>query len=193
VRRRGFESNFIAGFVRDLYGTVNVASYPSVQMYTSISYPPPVWNATPAEAGNSAGPGTWVLAPMSWAPSISAPTPFNRYFDGSVHEVTTGWIPPDSGFHLEEILGHLYPSPLRGATTVFYGCDAGQGAYFVALDIGCEGQRILGIEGYAYSEPVSGLHLIPLYRCRAGQDRFVSKQSNCEGQTAEGRLGYALP
>ena len=51
----GFESNFIAGFVRDLYGNIDVGSYPTIQMYTSISYPPPNWEATPAEAGTSAG------------------------------------------------------------------------------------------------------------------------------------------
>ena len=38
----GFEQGFLAGFVRDAYGNINVASYPAVEMYTSISYPLPV-------------------------------------------------------------------------------------------------------------------------------------------------------
>src|SRR5215471_12464474 len=40
----GFEVNFIAGFVRDFYGSINVAAYPTIEMYTSISYPPPSWD-----------------------------------------------------------------------------------------------------------------------------------------------------
>jgi hypothetical protein len=188
----GFESNFIAGFVRDLYGTINLPSYPTIQMYTSVSYPAPAWNASPAEAGNSAGFGNWVLVPMSWDPSISPVMPFDRYFNGSVHEVTTGWIPPDSGFQLEKILGKLYARPLQGANVAFYGCDNGEADYFISLDVGCEGQRTLGTEGYAYSQPVHGLNLVALYRCRA-QDHFVSRDSHCEGQTREELLGYVLP
>lgn len=35
------ESNFIAGFVRDPFGNVNVGGSPAIQMYISISNPPP--------------------------------------------------------------------------------------------------------------------------------------------------------
>jgi hypothetical protein len=193
----GFESNFIAGFVRDSYGTVNVASYPTIQMYTSVSYPQPSWDATPAEAGNSATLANWILMPMQWAPNVNATIPFNLYFNGSVHEVTTGWISPVGRFQLQELLGHLYTRPLHGAMVPLYGCVAGQKDYFISLDIGCEGQRILGKEGYGYSQPVSGLNLVALYRCRTGQvpfqDHFVSKDPKCEGQTTEELLGYVLP
>lgn len=189
----GFESNFIAGFVRDLYGSLNVASYPTIQMYTSVSYPPPAWDATPAQAGDSAWIGTWILVPMSWMPASSDETSLNRYFNGSVHEVTTGWIDPNSGFQLQETLGHLYSNPLQGASVAFYGCDAGQADYFISLDVGCEGQRALGTQGYAYSQPVSGLNLVALYRCRTGQDHFVSRDQKCEGLKTEELLGYVLP
>jgi len=189
----GFESNFIAGFVRDSSGTINVASYPTIQMYTSISYPRPSWEATPAEAGTSAMDGTWILMPMEWVPNVSPAIPFNRYFNGKVHEVTTGWISPNGGFHLQEVLGHLYANPLHGATVPFYGCKGGQENYFVSLDIGCEGQRILGKEGYGYAKPVSGLNLVTLYRCSTAQDHFISKDPKCEGQTTEELLGYVVP
>src|SRR5579871_566043 len=88
----GFEANFLAGFVRDIFGDINVASYPTIEMYTTVSYPAPPWDATPAEAGNSADQVQWILFPMKWAPNAAATMPLNRYFNGSVHEVTTGWI-----------------------------------------------------------------------------------------------------
>jgi hypothetical protein len=193
----GFESNFIAGFVRDSYGTVNVASYPTIRMYTSISYPQPSWDATPADAGNSATLANWILMPMQWVPAVNPTIPFNRYFNGTAHEVTTGWISPVGRFQLEQHLGHLYASPVHGATLPFYGCVAGQKDYFISLDIGCEGQRALGKDGYAYSRPVSGLKLVALYRCSSGKasyrDHFVSKDPKCEGQTTDELLGYVLP
>ncbi len=193
----GFESNFIAGFVRDSYGNLNLASYPTIQMYTSVSYPQPSWQATPAGAAESAGIGSWILMPMEWGPNVDPEVALNRYFNGSVHEVTTGWISPIAGFQLQELLGHLYAQPLHGATVPFYSCKEGQRDYFVSLDIGCEGQRILGKEGYGYSQPVSMLNLVALYRCGDGQvpfkDHFVSKDPKCEGKTTEGLLGYSLP
>lgn len=193
----GFEANFLAGFVRDAYGNLNVASYPTIQMYTSVSYPPPHWAATPVEAALSEVPPTWILMPMEWVPSASPTISFNRYFNGSVHEVTTGWVSPIGNFQLQQALGHLYAHPLHGATVPFYGCKGSQKDYFVSLDIGCEGQRILGKEGYGYSQPVAGLNLVALYRCSSGQvpfqDHFVSKDPKCEGQTAEQLLGYVLP
>ncbi|HEY1660296.1 MAG TPA: hypothetical protein VGG14_18225 [Candidatus Sulfotelmatobacter sp.] len=188
-----FESNFIAGFVRDSYGNINVAAYPTIQMYTSISYPPPDWEATPAAAGTSATNGSWILMPMQWVPSSAATVPFNRYFNGEVHEVTSGWIDPYAGFRLQEVLGHVYAKPSDGATVPFYGCKAGQEDYFVSLDAGCEGQRILGKQGYGYSGPVSGLNLVALYRCSTEQDHFVSKDPKCEGQKTNYLLGYVVP
>ena len=189
----GFESNFIAGFVRDAYGNLDVASYPTIQMYTSVSYPPPNWDATPAAAGYSGRYPTWILMPIEWTPGASAEVAFNRYFNGLVHEVTTGWTSPNAGFQWQELLGHLYANPLSGATVPFYGCKGGGADYFVSLDVGCEGQRMLGKDGYGYSQPVPGLNLIALYRCKSGQDHFVSKDPKCEGQTTGQLLGYVLP
>jgi hypothetical protein len=189
----GFEANFIAGFVRDSYGNLNVASYPTIQMYTSVSYPPPDWRATAAQAGISASVENWILMPMEWAPDASAAISFNRYFNGIVHEVTTGWMSADGGFQLQDLLGHLYANPLHGATVPFYGCKREQQDYFVSLDVGCEGQRALGKQGYAFSQPVSGLNLVALYRCRTWRDHFVSKDPKCEGQMTDELLGYVLP
>jgi hypothetical protein len=189
----GFESNFIAGFVRDLYGNIDAVSYPTIQMYTSISYPQPNWIATPVEAAVSATTGSWILIPMEWVPGSTTKIPFNRYFNGDVHEVTTGWIDPTAAFQLESLLGYLYANSSGGATVPFYGCKSGLEDYFVSLDVGCEGQRNLGKDGYGYSQPVSGLNLVALYRCSTGHDHFVSQDPKCEGKTTDELLGYVVP
>ncbi|HEY1984452.1 MAG TPA: hypothetical protein VGG85_03540 [Terracidiphilus sp.] len=189
----GFESNFIAAFVHDLWGNLNVKAYPTVEMYTSVSYPSPDWNATPTEAGTSANFNNWIVYPMSWSPSSSVSVPFVRYFNGTVHEVTTGWLSPNGGFQSQEILGHLDLNPLHGATLPLYACKAGQLDYFVSLDVNCEGARILGKEGYGYSQATSGANLIAVYRCSTGHDHFVSKDPNCEGQKVDQQLGFVAP
>ena len=189
----GFESNFIAGFVHDVYGNIDVSPYPTIEMYTSISYPAPSWQATPAEAGESAGISTWILMPMKWVPSASPAVALSQYFNGTVHQATTGWVSPDGGFQLQGVLGHLFVNPLHGATVPFYGCKGGQTDYFVSLDIGCEGQRILGTNGYGFSQPVPALNLVALYRCRTGSDHFVSTDPKCEGQATDQLLGYIAP
>jgi hypothetical protein len=188
----GFEANFIAGFVRDAYGNLDLASHNNIRMYTSISYPPPKWEASPREAGESADIANWILFPMEWTTSTEATVPLHRYFNGTVHEVTTGWISPDSDFQLERILGHLYRSHVQGAVPL-YSCKAQRTDYFVSFDVACEGHRILGTAGYAYPQPVSGLNLLALYRCSSARDHFVSKDPKCEGQKTDMLLAYVLP
>ena len=185
----GYESNFIPGFLRDEYGNVNVSgTYPQIEIYTSASIPQPAWNATPATRGSSGGTGYWNIAWNVWTPN--APLgPFHRYYNGTVHEVTTGWIDPNGGFNLESTLGYLYESPQTGFTTPVYGCVAGNDNYFVSLDSNCEGQIFLGIDGYLSSSAGSGL--VALYRCRTSVDHFVSEDPNCEGQIYESLIGYA--
>ena len=53
----GYEANFLPGLARDMYG--NWSPVPAIQMYTSISNPPPRWNATPEAAGNSGDISNW--------------------------------------------------------------------------------------------------------------------------------------
>jgi hypothetical protein len=186
----GYESNFLPGFVRDMYG--NLISGPAIQMLPSISDPPPAWNASPAAAAISGDIAYWKISTFAWTPN-PPPSPLNRYFNQTVHEVTTGWIDPNGGFSLQSTLGHLYQSPQQGATVPFYGCKSGSMDYFVSLDGGCEGARILGMNGYGYSAPVAGLNLVALYRCKTSTDHFVSTDPKCEGSLSQGLLGYALP
>ncbi len=155
--------------------------------------PSPDWNATPAEAGTTANLNNWIVYPMSWSPSSSASLPLDRYFNRTVHVVTTGWLSSQGGFQLQETLGHLDANPLHGAVLPIYACKAGQSDYFVSLDVNCEGARVLCKEGYGYSRPVSGLNLIAVYRCSTGHDHFVSKDPNCEGQKTNQQLGFIPP
>jgi hypothetical protein len=186
----GYESNFIPGFARDQYG--NIIPGPGIQMFTSISNPPPLWNASPADAGMSGDIGSWKISSFTWAQNQPM-TALNRYFNQTTHEVTTGWIDPKGGFSLQSTLGHLYQSPQQGATVAFYACKSGSMDYFVSLDSACEGARILGTNGYAYSASVAALNLVPLYRCSTGHDHFVSTDPKCEGQSTQQLLGYVLP
>lgn len=185
----GYESNFIAGFLRDGYGNVNVSGmYPRIEIYTSASIPQPAWNATPLARGNSGDTGHWNIAWNVWD-STHPLVPLKRYYNGTVHEVTTGWIDPNGGLALESTLAYLYESPQSGATVPLYGCIAGNHDYFVSLASNCEGQLFLGIDGYI--SPSAGTGLVALYRCYTPSDHFVSLNSNCEGQTEESLLGYA--
>jgi hypothetical protein len=163
-------------------------------MYTSVSNPPPPWNASPAIAGVSGDIANWNISSAAWTPGHPL-VALNRYFNNTVHEVTTGWIDPNGGFSLQSTLGHLYQSPQQGATLPIYSCKDGSTDYFVSLYSDCEGQgyRILGVNGYGYPQPVAGLKLVALYRCSSGHDHFVSTDPNCEGQSTQEFLGYALP
>jgi hypothetical protein len=44
---------------------------------------------------------------------------------------------------------------------------------------------MIGKDGYGYSQPVTSLNLIALYRCTTGHDQFVSTDPNCEGETTD--------
>jgi hypothetical protein len=186
----GYEANFLPGFVRDIYG--NLIAGPSIQMFTSISDPPPPWDASPAAAGVSGDIVDWNISSAAWTPRHPLAA-LNRYFNQTTYEVTTGWVDPNAGFSLQSTLGHLYQSPQQGATVPLYSCKLGSIDYFISRDSACERYRILGTVGYGYSGPVAGLNLVPLYRCKTGDHHFVSTDPNCEGQQANELLGYALP
>jgi len=188
----GNESNFLPGFLRDNYGNVNIGSYPSIQIYTSMSNPQPAWNASPSSAGSSGSPSNWDIGMVVWVPN-NPMVAFYQYFNSTAHKATTGWTDSEGNFQVESALGHLYQSSQDRTTVPFYGCERGSSDYFVSLSGDCDGERYLGINGYGYSSPVPNRKLVPLYSCSIGSGHMLSQDPQCEGNTVEGLLGYVLP
>lgn len=189
----GYEENFKPALTRDIYGRVNVGSYPDIQMQFGIIDPRPAANSTTTEDIASINKMKENIVQRTYRPDHPLLN-FNRYFSPSLdrNEVTTGYV--DTGtFTLESAdrqLGALYEVPTGDADTALYGCRSDTGYdYFVSTDPGCEGQKVLGLDGYAYSTDASGR--VPLYRCYTGTFHLVSNRSDCEGQTTQGLLGYA--
>lgn len=144
---------------------------------------------------------TWHLWEATLNP-LPSTKPFQRYNDPNNplplgdHWVTTGAITL-GGYSLEATMGYLYVAPQSGTVPLF-GCLDGQD-HFVSNLSTCEGQYMIGVNGWLYQSQPQGISTQPLYRCLrcAGQycayhDHFVSSQSNCEGQgTNEALLGYS--
>lgn len=188
----GNESNFLAAFLKDMFGNIVFGASSSLQLFPSISNPPPAWNATPLQEGDSGGIGQWDIGTFTWAPG--KPVALNRYHNLVTYEVTTGWIDPGAGYKLDVTLGHLYEGPQNGSDLALYGCKSGATNYFVSTDKDCGGQHIQGLQGYGYSSLTKGLTLVPLYSCVASSTAsFVSKYANCESRGTGSFLGYALP
>ncbi|HEV2323250.1 MAG TPA: hypothetical protein VGS10_04765, partial [Terracidiphilus sp.] len=80
-----------------------------------------------------------------------------------------------------------------GATTAFYSCKAGTKDYFISTDPFCNGQRIIGLEGYGYAQPNAKLTLSPLYSCSTGTVHFASTSPTCNHAPDPSLLGYILP
>ncbi len=124
------------------------------------------------------------------------PNQLTRYAgEYAAHFVTSGPIP--AGFHIEGSLGWLLPGGYAPAgapaTATLYSCHY-NGGQFVSLDPGCEGNQYLATIGNLYASAPSGVPSKPVYRCMipSNGDHFVSNQSDCEGTTNEGLLGYTL-
>jgi hypothetical protein len=116
--------------------------------------------------------------------------PLRRYVGGGVdHHVTTGRGP--AGATLEGFYGRLMQGPASDRHAL-YSCrhSADLHDHFISLGRSCEGQELLGLEGYAYDSPPAGVPTLQIYRCWYPGGHFVSSQSNCEGQTTEMSLGY---
>jgi hypothetical protein len=188
----GYEANFLPSLLHDGYGNINVGPYPTLQLFVSTSLPKPAWNASPESAGKSGDVYQWAIAVSSYVPSQNI-LALNRYRNDQTYEVTTGWADPVK-FFPDSTLGHLYAAPQSGADQPFYGCKQDELGYFVSLDLACEGQRILGVNGYGWAQKPAGVATVALYSCTSTQHgRFLSKDPACEGSGNGKLLGYALP
>jgi hypothetical protein len=104
----------------------------------------------------------------------------------NTHWVSTGALPP--GWFFEFTLGYALTRE-GGDRAPFFSCLAGSADAFVSLASNCEGQRVLGRDGFLYT--AAGPDTTALYRCNTGVDHFVSADAACEGHKVEARLGYA--
>lgn len=188
----GSEANFIAGFRRDPWGNLSIGPAGAVELFTSFSNPATAWDSSPGKAYDSAVPDTWDIGRVDWTPG-NAEFPLNLYSNKSTTIVTTGWIDPHGRFALQSTLGYLYESPQNGATTAFYACKAGTKNYFISIDPLCNGQRIIGLEGYGYARPQPRKILSPLYSCGTGAVHFAGAKPTCKHASDPILLGYILP
>ena len=118
---------------------------------------------------------------------VLASAPLDRY-NGGVHWVTTG--SPPSGYGLEGTLGYLIAA--GPDTNPLYGCIQNSDQ-FLSLDRGCEGQTLVGLEGWIYDHAPANVATVAVYRCSVpGTDHFAADDPNCEGQHTDGLLGFAL-
>ena len=189
----GFEQGFLAGLVRDLYGNINVASYPTVEMYTSISYPPRAGRPVPprqecprqAQVGFSCRwSGRQMPAQLFPLIVISMEVCMRSPPGGLVRTAGFGWR------HFSAISTQIHSTELRCHSTA---ANEIRKTILYRSMLHVKGSLSLGKDGYAFPQPVPGLDLVALYRCRTGDDHFVSKDPKCEGQTTDKLLGYVVP
>lgn len=188
----GYESNFLAGLLGDGYGNLYQDGSGTVQMFPSFSNVQVGWDESPTSAAKNAKNTNWDIGEVFWSPNDATLYELNRYLHGASHRVTTGWI-DTTVFTLEKTLGQVYASPKVGATVALYGCKTGNTDAFVSLDSGCEGQYMIGLNGYIYGVPPAGVAVVPIYRCSTNHDHFVSTDPACEGSHIDELLGYILP
>lgn len=188
----GYESSTIPTIVRDAYGNVNIGGvYPDIVMpfgVTNIERPPA--SSTMQADAPTTDRRFWKIREITWRPGHPL-RPFKRYFSASLHrnEVTTGYV-DTRAFAYERTLGSLYEEPDGAATRALYGCRHDPDDYFVSTRSDCEGQKVLGLEGFAYPSSGSG-HDVALYRCNTGTFHLVTSDPGCEGWTREALLGFA--
>jgi hypothetical protein len=187
----GYESNFLPSLLHDMYGNINIGSYPKLDLFVSAALPQPAWDASPTSAGNAGEVHNWAIATNSYDPAEKK-LALNRYVNSHTYETTTGWI-DTAKFFPDGTIGHLYTTPQNGANEPFYGCKAGDTGYFVSLDANCAGQRILGVNGYGYAHQPAGFATVALYSCTSQSGRFLSQDPRCKGEGSGTLFAYALP
>jgi hypothetical protein len=125
-------------------------------------------------------------------PSVTSSTRELVRYLGSEHASTTWGMPSSSDYHAETNLGKLYMTPVAG-THPLYMCKFGNDT-FTSPDVNCEGKTYMTRLGWIYSAKPANVQTKLIRRCRTNGplEHFDSNSNTCEGQDAEGILGYAL-
>src|SRR5262249_17035634 len=130
----------------------------------------------------------------------AAPTPhvrLYRFFDGTRHvHMLDRFAGEAAGLTLQDDDIRLMQDPGRGAVSAIYGCVTRDGVdHFLSSDAACEGQRVEGPQGWAFSEAVPGT--TPLYRCYhpGRRDHLATNTPDRDcgdgtGFVREGQLGH---
>jgi hypothetical protein len=188
----GYESNFLPSLLHGPYGNINVGSYPTLQLFVSTALPRPPWDASPKSAGEAGNTIQWAIAVNSYTPNQNI-LPLKRFVNDKTYVVTTGWIDTVK-FFSDTTVAHLFATPQHGADVPFYGCKQDAMGYFISLHQTCDGQRILGINGYGYAKKPAGITTIPLYSCTSTHyGKFLDRNSACKGNGKGELFAYALP
>ncbi|MFJ1754702.1 hypothetical protein [Kitasatospora sp. NPDC088134] len=120
---------------------------------------------------------------------VAGTVALERYY-GQEHLSGTGATP--AGYYLESSLGWLYTGQVAG-THALYACKVWNSTdTFTSVAGNCEGQQYVAQLGFINDAPPAGLASRPVRRCTVNGEHFDSNDLNCEGQFAEGVLGYAL-
>jgi hypothetical protein len=188
----GYESNFLPGLLRDGYGNVYQDGSGTMQLFPSFSNVRVAWNTPPTTAAQDATLTSWDINEIAWSPKDTTLYELKQYRNETASLVTTGLV-DQTVFMLESTLGRVYPAPQAGATVALYGCKAGNMGQFVSLDSACEGQYVIGLNGYVYGQSPAGLTTVAIYRCSTSNEHFVSTDPACEGSHTDELLGYILP
>ena len=188
----GYESNFLAGFLKDKYGNVNVGAYPDIQIYPSIANPATHWADDPEALGEAGGLIQWDVGSFLWKPG-SPQLALTRYKNSDTYDTTTGYLDPHGHFAVDTVIAHLYEGVENGPSVPFFNCKTGSKDYFVSLDSTCAGSYVVGLEGYGYPAPAANGATVAIYSCSSAQGgHFASKDAQCEGSGPGSLLGYGL-
>ncbi|MFC6155815.1 LamG-like jellyroll fold domain-containing protein [Kribbella jiaozuonensis] len=123
-------------------------------------------------------------------PVTKRPNPYGgqlaRYLTNEgISIVTTG--PAPQGSHYVGSLGSMASEGLTVNS-----CLNNTRDYFLSRSATCENKAVLGPVGQLWTSKPAGFETLPVYRCMVPNTRhFASNDSNCEGATNEGLLGYA--
>ncbi|MEV4317341.1 serine/threonine-protein kinase [Actinocrispum sp. NPDC049592] len=172
----------------------------------SVSAPPTTSSTVPApgtvtvtkSASQAPPPGQPVPPGQTPPPSSPAPPPrtlvtLTRFVNPKgPHMSATAGVPAPAGYNKEFPIGSLVAASEAG-TRKLYACQVNTSDdHFTSADAKCEGHKVLGTLGFAFTAAPAGVGSHPIYRCTYSGGHFDSIHADCEGYNKEFVLGYLL-